>query len=426
MKKTEIPAESTSAPKSSTTSTTPTVIINQPVSNKNETSIFDYANDFFKNNPDEYNKVKSLLKQVISKFSQDALNHTNFCNLFATPHNLTNVILKILNLSDKQVADAFYKKANFFQGNAMHQDSYYQTLLLLYYVGLKRDDHLMRLYSLTLLYAKMYNGRRITYFPNGCIDEVASYILNNVMRGSHNFKKYRTPFQLVVEYLAPSLDETYAMRIRNDPFHPTDGLIKILVQAWARIDQIFMGVQKHYYSAYNAGNKDVKMVSSTDDMYEQVDHGTDIEKLADKVNRALFLKKYEIDAENSRLILKNILLPQHYLDKVENFLKDNTQDEEEILKPIFEAVLSAFHIHDETGICNMNISAYAAKITGNQTDLKITQFKNLVEAICKKIFSEVFTTQVYNQQQKIRRLVITMLLFRIKAALCKNVKYDAI
>ncbi len=391
--------------------------------------VFDYVENFFKTNPNEYEKIKGVLKQLISKFSQDALSHSNFCSLFATPGNLAGVILKIIGLSEKQLAEAFYSTANFFKGHAMHADSYYQTLLLMYYIGLKRDDQLMRLYTLTLIYVKIYNGRRIAYFPNGCIPEVASYILNNDFRSSHSFKKYRTPFHLVVEYLAPSLDNTYAMRIRNEPFHDTDGLVKIMAQAWARMDQIFMGVQKHYYAAHAAGLKDIQMTSSVDDnnMQEMVEqNNSSVDKLADKINRTLLLKKYKLDSENARLITRSMILPPHYLDEVEKFLNDFTQDDDEGLKHLYESVLTAFNIYDETGICNMHISSYTTKISGNQTDPKIGQFKKLVDETCRAIFKDVFTTQVYNQQQKIRKLVITMILFRMKVAVCKDTKYDAI
>jgi hypothetical protein len=390
--------------------------------------VFDYVENFFKTNPNEYEKIKGVLKQLISKFSQDALSHSNFCSLFATPGNLSGVILKIVGLSEKQLAEAFYSSANFFKGHAMHADSYYQTLLLMYYIALKQDDQLMRLYVLTLIYVKIYNGRRITYFPNGCIPEVASYILNNEFRSSHSFRKYRTPFHLVVEYMAPSLDNTYAMRIRNEPFHDTEGLVKIMAQAWARMDQIFMGVQKHYYAAHAAGLKDVQMTTSSDDnnMQEMAEQNSNFDKLADKINRTLLLKKYKLDSENARLIAKHIILPPQYIDEVEKFLNDFTQDDDEGLKHLYESVLTAFNIGEETGICNMHISSYATKISGNQTDPKIGQFKKLVDETCRAIFKDVFTTQVYNQQQKLRKLVITMVLFRMKVAVCKDTRYDAI
>jgi hypothetical protein len=394
-----------------------------------EANVFSYTENFFENNPEEYEKIKNVFKSLISKFSQDALSHVNFCNLFATPSRLPDVVLKIIGLSESQVANSFYKDAHFFQKNAMHADSYYQVLLLLYYVALKKDDQLMRLYILTLIYVKIFNGRRIAYFPNGCIAEVASYILNNNFRSSHSFKKYRTPFHLVVEYLAPSLDQSYALRIRQTPFDEREGLVKILAQSWARMDQIFMGVQQHYYAAYSAGLKDVQMnaTSSENDMLEQNDHSNSIvDKLADKINRTLLLKKYKLDPENQQAISRGIILPSSYILEVEKFLNDFTHDEDESLKSIYEAALKAFNIHDETGVCNIHIAMYTSKVTGTGTNPEITQFKQFVENVCKTIFGNVFITQVYNQQQKIRKLVITMILFRMKAALCKNTKYDAI
>lgn len=407
-----------------------TQIIKNITTDIGDASIFDYTVDFFNQNPLEYEKIKGVLKQLISKFSQDALSHANFCSLFATPANLPNVILKIIGLSDKQVSEAFYKEAKFFKANAMHADIYYQTLLLLYYVGLQKDDQLMRLYTLTLIYAKIYNGRRIGYFPNGCIAEVAAYILNNEFRSSHSFKKYRTPFQLVVEYLAPSLDKTYALRIRSNPFHPTDGLVKIMAQAWTRVDQIFNGVQKHYYAAYEAGNKEVQLTSTGNDsnMQEMVEQTDAIERLADKINRTLLIKKFVLDSENARLISKYIILPPQYINEAEKFLNslENDEEEDEGLKHLYELALKAFNISDETGICNMHISMYTNKITGNQTDPKIGQFKKLIDDTCRAIFNNVFTQQMYNQQQKIRKLVITLVLFRMKAAICKDTKYDAI
>lgn len=418
------------APKSMQPNSQKTTIIKTDTSAQLDgVSVFDYTANFFETNPLEYEKIKGVFKQLISKFSQDALSHANFCSLFATPGNLPNVILKIIGLSDKQVQEAFFTEAKFYRANAMHADIYYQVLLLMYYISLKKDDQLMRLYILTLMYAKIYNGRRISYFPNGCIAEVASYILNNEFRSSHSFKKYRTPFQLVVEYLAPSLDTTYAMRVRNDPFHPTEGLIKILVQAWTRVDQIFMGVQKHYYAAYAAGNKEIQLTAAGNDnnMQEMVEQTDNIDRLADKINRTLIIKKFKLDSESARLISKNIILPPQYVDTAEKFFIDyDYDDEDDGLKQLYELALKAFGISDETGVCNMHIVMYTNKITGNQTDTKILQFKKLIDDTCQAIFKNVFTTQMYNQQQKIRKLVTTLVLFRMKVAICKDTKYDAI
>jgi hypothetical protein len=397
--------------------------------NSSPPNIFTYTQDFFENNPNEYEKIKNVFKSLISKFSQDALSHINFCNLFATPTRLPEVVLKIIGLSEKQVAHSFYKDAHFFQKNAMHADPYYQVLLLLYYIALNKDDQLMRLYILTLMYVKIFNGRRISYFPNGCIPEVASYILNNNFRSSHSFKKYRTPFHLVVEYLAPSLDQSYALRVRQNPFHEKEGLVKILAQSWARMDQIFMGVQQHYYAAYSAGLKDVQLnnTSSENDMHEQNEHNdSTIDKLADKINRTLLLKKYRLDPENEQAISRSIILPNSYIQEVEKFLNDFTQDEDEGLKSIYEAALKAFNIRDETGVCNIHIFMYTSKVTGTSTGDDMMQFKKLIDKVCGNIFGKIFITQVYNQQQKIRKLVTTMILFRMKVALCKNTKYDAI
>lgn len=391
--------------------------------------VFSYVEDFFKNNPAEYEKVKNILKQIITKLSQDSLNNVTFCDLFATPNKISDIILKILNISANQLAEGFYA-IHFFKGNAMHSNPYYHVLLLLYYIGLKKDDQIFRLYCLTLIYIKLYNGRKIKYFPNGCIPEIASYIVNNNLRASHSFKKYKTPFHLIVEYLAPSLDQSYALRIRNNPFHENEGIIKIMDQSWNRIDQIFMGIQKYYYAAHAAGLKDATVGTITNDneMQELVaQNNSRYENLAEKVNRTILLKKFRLTPDEAKKISQNLVLPQQYLDIAEKFIDDLTLvDEDDHMKQVYELLFSTFEIKDETDICNINISQLTTKITSTQGNDKMASFKKVVDAICNQIYKNVFSVQSYNQQQKLRKLIITLLIYRMKAVLCKNVKYDAL
>jgi hypothetical protein len=397
--------------------------LNTPTDGK---EVFKYTLDFFLKNPTEYEKVKAILKAVVTKLSQDALSHTTFCNLFATPNNLPDAIFKILNLSARQVADAYYKNG-FYQSNSMHSDSYYHVLLLLYYVGLEKDDQIMRLYALTLIYVKLYNGRKTKYFPKGCIPEIASYIVNNVLRTSHTFKRFKTPFHIVVEYWAPSLDQTYALRIRKNPFDQREGLIKILSQAWSRVDQTFMGIQEHYYHAHANGLQDVSFKSTSNDyeMQEKINQDESLfENLAEKINRTLMIKKHKIDMENLQKISRSLILPVPYIEKTEQYFNDFEDDDADGLRPIFESILKAFNLTDESSICNMHISATATKIGGNQTDKNIAVFKNIVDKVCVQIFKDIFTTQTYNQQQKIRKLITTIILFRMKSSVCKDTKYD--
>ena len=134
---------------------------------------------------------------------------------------------------------------------------------------------------------------------------------------------------------------------------------------------------------------------------------------------------FKIDNQNIQKMSRVIILPVQYFEQVEKYMNDFEDDEEgDGLRALYETILRAFVLADEPSVCNIHISAMVNKIAGIQTNPTITSFKQMVDRICTNIFKDIFNTQTYNQQQKIRKMVTTIILFRMKASICNNPQYD--
>ena len=377
---------------------------------------FKYVEDFFNKNPQEYEKIKNIFKQIIVKLANNAQNHDSFCHFFATPTNMPQVILKSLNMSESQLANGFYK-IGFAKQNNMQTDSYYHVLSLLYYIANNKNDKDMRLFCITLMYVKLYNGRLTKYFPQGCVKDIASYVVNNMLRASHSFRKFNTPFHLVIEYLAPSLDETYANSIKNNPFDPRNGLIKLLTQAWARLDQIFVGIKNHYYEAHSEG-KQLSVNSSNKDQDESVENFSGvIDRLSDKIIRTLQLKELTFNDDQKSELIKNGV-SNLAITKLEELF--NNEDYYDDMKTINELLMTYFNLIDETKVCQMHVLYNSQKATSVMSDKHIMEYKKYMDSYLNKLFPQL--TGSTSNMFKLRNYFTTIVLYRMKLALCKDAR----
>lgn len=368
-----------------------------------------------------YKEIHNMLKRHIVTLNNESMGHSSFCNALKTPKHLDKALLKIFGISDRQCNQAFIE-IGFHPSHAMYSDIYYQTLLLVYYIGVRSDDDLLRIFCTTLIYVKLFNGRQYKFMPNGCQEEIAHYLIENVFRKSKVFAKHRSPFSAITQYFAPTIDTKYNDQIRKDPGHPSKGLIVILAQSWNRMEQTFMGIQKHYYKAYNDGMRQV-VGEGTGGQGEEVDRldGAKITSFVEKLQRNMVHREPEL-SDSDKKVLKSApyAVKDSFILSVEDFLNDESSEND--LKNIYEMLFTITNKH-EGNICELNIYKTVNDITnakGNNKD--ITKFKKYIDTMLDQMYKGIMKTGSTSLKLKLRKILIIIIVFRAVKAFCPKTK----
>ena len=379
----------------------------------------EFITNKFLNDPQLYSQLTILLKMIVSSIYTDSLSHGTFCAQLKTPNGLTPKLLTMYGVSDRQLSSAL-ETIGFYKGHKMYSDLYYQTLIVVYYIGLRKNDDVLRMYALVLIFVKLFNGRKYRYMPNGCQDGIAQHLLSNVLRQTSIFVKYPNPFSAISQYFAPSLDNSYHDQILKEPSNPKRGLLVILAQGWGRMDQVFVGIAQHYYAAWEANGQ--KPMNSNQDLQ----NGQDVDNLSNgkvlgMVNKSIknLMNDYTKLNQNDIQYLKSppYSVSNMFIDKVQEFLSDSRHEED--LRNIIEVMFGILNIHDEHQLCVMNIVLTADKLSGvkSKADSK-HNLKEYVDILLKEMFGNVMLTAGASTQLKLRKVLLLIILLRSKKSLC--------
>lgn len=149
-------------------------------------------------------------------------------------------------------------------------DKYSQILLLLTSVGLLKSDKLIYQNALFLLLAKVWNDAADQYFPAGIDAAVMDKVIDKKLWGQHLLKKYKTPYNMLVNHFLPTLLNKYGAIVIADPSHRTN---KLYTQGKMRLDQLF---QNNWVIDYETGGR--RYFTGLVPMYEELE--AEIKKLA--------------------------------------------------------------------------------------------------------------------------------------------------
>jgi len=388
--------------------------------------VIEFISDKIINDKKLYGEIETLLKRIVSTIYSQSLNHSTFCDSLSTPGKLTNHLLKVFGVTDRQLSKAF-EEIGFFKGNRMYADLYYQTLTILYYIGIKADDDIIRMYSLVLINIKIFNGRKYKYMPNGCQPEIAEYLINQVFRSSKVLKKYPNPFNAITEYLAPNIENKYSDSIKKDPAHPIKGLVMIISQSWNRIDQMFMGVQKEYYKAWENSDKKGIMSNIKGVDGEEIDRldNNKVSSMVNKVQKNLITKGHNKLTNDDIKYLKASPygISNLFLSKTEDFLNETLNDDD--IHNIYEILFDIVKIVDESRLCSINIVQIVDKLSGTRSGTgNIKKLKNHIDEMLKLIFGKNILQSSVSQLLKLRKIILLILLLRAKRSICKKAKFE--
>jgi len=379
--------------------------------------VIEFVSNKIINDKSLYDEIKDILIKDIRKLNSDSIHHSSFCSALKKPSGLAKSLLKIFDISDRQSLDAF-AAIGFHPSSRMYSSLYYQTLILIYYIGLKSSDDLLRIMALTLIYVKIFNGRQYRYMPNGCQEDIAQHLIQNKFRASHTFKKYPNPFVSIHQHWAPTLDEKYKDQVLKDPGHPSKGLMVIIMQAWGRMDQTFMGIQKHYYSAHYSGEK-FGISSSSDGQGTESDglERNKITKTVEKLQQNIINKPPRLSDKDVTYLKKNYSISDKFLNDTNTFLNDEQNDSD--ISNIYEIIFSVLKV-DDSKICGLKIIDSVNMITSAKgNDKQIEKIKLYIDNLLNLMYKGLMKNSGASSRLKLRKVLLLIITLRGKKAFCK-------
>jgi hypothetical protein len=373
-----------------------------------------------------YDEIKGILKALVTKLNNDSLSHSSFCDTLKTPGDgMTKKFLQIFGLNDRQMLDAF-EQIGFHPDSRMYSNLYYQTLSLIYYIGVRANDDLLRHMAVTLIYVKLFNGRKYKWMPNGCQEEIGQYLLTNVFRESHTFKKYPNPFIAITTYFVPTLDNKYKEYVERDPAHPTEGIIAILKNGWVRMDQVFRGVKDHYYQAVQDGNRSAINSSSDSVGGKEVDQleMSKVEKLVTKVQKVLVTNSHKLTPEDVKYLKETpYLVSDAFVSHVQLFLT-NSENEDDI-KNIYELMFSIIKVQDESSLCATPVVSTVTQLSSSKgSNAQVTKLKTYIDSLLSQMYKGIMKSGSQSQVLKLRKVIMLIMLLQGKKSFCPKAHFE--
>ena len=373
----------------------------------------------FKNNSSLKADLKSKLQQVTSKLYLDAQSAKTFCYRFQIPHRLPEQLLKTFGVSGNELRAAF-AKVNM-HTNRMFEDPYYQTLIVVYLIGLYTDDSELRKIAAFLMLVKLYNGMQYKYFKNGCKENVAEFIRRTKLTFKSLFKN-KTPLD-VIAYFIETLDNKYAPEIKKDP---ENMIVRLFAQAWGRLNAVFRNLAQLYYEYVGDENVDVAIQTlDTDEqgalkINEQLLQNV-VDVIADKFEKAIAIKFPDLPISEKQFLMKRLTVTEKAIDMLVNCM----QEHKENLKTQVSYLLLAIGIKGENDLHKLPILYTIDKLLAKKGSIHLNQYKKLVDEALVACFGESLINRIsLTQKLKLRKLYSYILFYFLQKIISKMDKFE--
>ena len=380
-------------------------------------------------NEDEeyYLKIKQVLSTAVSRLTKHARDHETFCDFFNLSSEPHKYLLKLFGLSEAELKQEM-AKINFYPGHRQLGDSYYQTLSLTFLIGLYKDDEILRIVSLILISARLWNGMVKKFFTRGCSEDIARYVQQYLIQNNSDYKRYGTPFAFVVNYLAIRINETFSSYVRQNAADPKTGLVKILKSIQPSLLSLFKGtLAKRYYEAYEKGLKETS-VSSHQNAY---DGGGDmietresfknlLEQMVDKLEKNIILASNILLSDDAKSILKRkFALSDSAIKKINDWFEDDENSDD--IKMLTEYLIQGIRPETEEQFCSMTIDVLANQIGNSKKNAHFIKIKDYRKLIAKAIFGPAIEDANASSYSRILNIISYSILIYIKKLICKKV-----
>ena len=379
----------------------------------------DYIIDKFKSNSSLRVNLKQKLQQITSRLYLNAQSASTFCYRFQIPHRLPDQLFTVYGITyDKLKLD--FKKLNF-HTNRMFEDPYYQTLMVLYLIGLYVNDDELRKIAIFLVFVKLYNGMQYKYFRLGCKENVAEYI-KRVRLNNKSLFKNKTPLELIAHFI-DTLDVKYMGEIKKAP---DTMLLRLFMQAWGRLNQVFRNLSQFYYQ--HVGDKDidasVEALQKDDQgalkIEDQLLQGA-VDILVDKFEKAVSIKFPDIPITEKQLLTKRLTVTMNAVDKVYEYIKNN----QETIKHQLSQFFMAIRINSENNVYKLPILHTVDKILIRKNEVHSHSLKKLIDESLNEIYGSVIISNISTTQKlKLRKLYMYILFYVFQRVISKMSKFE--
>jgi len=374
-----------------------------------------------------YIKIKKIIEMALSRLIKYASDHQSFCdyfNLSTEPHKL---LLKVFGISESELRQEM-AKINFDVRHRQLSDPYYQTLLLVYLIGLLKNDFVLRVSALILISARMWNGMVKKFFPRGCDPDIARYVQNYLIKNNSPYKRYGSPFAFITDYLAIRIDKTYSTYVMQNAADPKNGLKKIITSIQPSLQSLFQGtLTKHYYYAYEHGLKETS-VSTHNNAY---DSGGDmvetretfknlLDQMIDKFEKNMILANNVLLNSDTKAALKSkFALSDNAIKKLNEWFNDESNQED--LKMLAEYLIQGLHPNSEEEFCNYSIDTLINQIGNAKKNMYFLKIKEYRKLIAKAIFGPNIENMNSQTYYRILNIVNYSIVIYIKKLICKKI-----
>jgi hypothetical protein len=382
-----------------------------------------------------------LTKMISSAYSNNVESDESFCFKFNLPITAVNNLYKVFDLSPLETGIA-YKTDWGSTLTAMHNDPYYQILLLLIYYGITEKKENFTKNTLMVLLLKIWNGRK-SHFFKFCDKRIMKYVVSHMLTNRHVLSKYENPVSLLKDYFVPTILEKYTPEIDKDIFK----LKRLFEQCFARVRQIFAfnartnlqtgkpeaqgGLLPLYMKAREEGsyisitNTNNSSEDNTAAGYEEyaTTHNRDeiVSKTVDYIvlNKSANYPNSFIDTVNRKT---NVSVK--IIEKLLSFMHTHTNYE--ILQNLVVLILSRCNIDTFNDICQGGFSASIQKnVISSKNNEETKNIQRLIDSLLEKFFKEQLRTEFdrYSvvHKIKIRNVIVFALEYNLFRVNCRGV-----
>jgi len=379
----------------------------------------DYIIDKFKKNNSLRVNIKQKLQQVTSKLYLDAQSASTFCYRFQVPHRLPDQLFNAYGVPYNKIKEDFKKLQ--FHTNRMFEDPYHQSAMILYLIGLYANDDELRKIAMFLMLVKLYNGMQYRYFRNGCKENVAEYI-RRARLNNKSLLKNKTPLELIA-YFIDTLDEKYGKEIKQKP---DEKAVRLFMQIWGRLNQVFRNIAQLYYKHVNDKNIDATIESLSQDeqgalkLEDHLLQGA-VDTLIDKFDKAISIKFPEIPESEKLFLANKLTVTQLAINKIIDYIKNHPN----VINHQMSQFLLSVGIKSENDIHKLPILHTVDKILMRKNEIYSNNLKKLIDESLKEIFGINTMMSVSNTQRlKLRKLYMYILFYIFQKIMSKMTKFE--
>lgn len=378
----------------------------------------------FHHDPQLLAKLRNVLRIASQEIAQRSLKHETFCDTFQPPYKLPPRLLQYYGLSEREMKIIMEKIG--FEKHRQYTSEYYQVFCISYLIGLEFNDENIRKMSILMIDIRLWNGRKMKFFPKFCDPDTARYVMNYVLKGNHTYKRYGSAFKYLDEHSIPAVDLKYHTSIANNLDSFTEGLRKLIETNHSRFRQLFNSIQKAYYKTYAEGKKEIisglyKNQYDAGDMVEAKESfSSTVERLTDKIQKNAMLKRNVLMRPEAKQVFRdNFQLSDANIKKFNDWLEDDDNHEE--IKYFFELVFTSFKPRDESDICKFDIEVLGLRITGAKKDQNLVKAKQVLDHMIMGILGNRYNSLTMSSLYRTKKIASYAIMTYAKILLCKKI-----